>query len=57
MLLLFAFQAAFAGDVNGLTSAGQTGILLCGQKEMCNEVTELAKKQGVEQILMNSTLR
>lgn len=49
-------QEAFGGDKeNLLTSPDSTGVVLCGQKEMCQEVTEIMTGSGVdkEKIILN----
>lgn len=46
-------QGVFAEDVQHLSSPSKVGVLLCGQKDMCNTITELAKAKGVEQIMLN----
>lgn len=43
-------QTVFAAEAGHLTEPKGTGVLLCGQKDMCTAVTELLKQQGVEQV-------
>ena len=46
-------QDAFAKDPKKLEDPAGTGVLLCGQKDMCQTVTSLLKEQGVQQIMLN----
>lgn len=48
-----ALQDAFGSEPTRLENPSSTGVLLVGQKEMCQAVTELLKQQGVEQIHLN----
>lgn len=47
-------QDVFAKD-KGISEGGATGVLLCGQKEMCNAIKELVAAEGVEadKVLLN----
>ncbi len=46
-------QNIFEKDVDSLSDPTKVGVLLCGQKDMCNAVTELCKKKGVAEIMLN----
>lgn len=48
-----ATQDTFAQEQNKLEDPASVGVLLCGQKEMCQSVTEMLKGQGVQQIMLN----
>jgi hypothetical protein len=43
------------GKATGITDPAAVGVLLCGQKEMCNEVKALLEAAGVEadKVLLN----
>ncbi|KAF5832117.1 hypothetical protein DUNSADRAFT_12128 [Dunaliella salina] len=46
-------QDAFSKDPKKLEDPASVGVLLVGQKDMCQAVTGMLKEQGVQQIMLN----
>jgi len=46
-------QDVFAKEPKNLENPESVGVLLCGQKDMCQAVTDMLKERGVQQIMLN----